>query len=132
MSKPLPQPNVVTQRFWSSCKDGRFEFQHCKTCGHSQFPPRLTCTKCHGADLEWQPSNGHGTVYSFTVVHRAPLDSFKSDVPYVIAIVALEEGVRAMVNLREVDPDTVAIGMPVELFFEPTEGEYPLPQARPR
>jgi uncharacterized OB-fold protein len=44
----------------------------------------------------------------------------------------LEEGVRAMVNLREVDPDTVAIGMPVELFFEPTEGEYPLPQARPR
>ena len=132
MTKPLPQPNVVTQRFWSSCKDDRFEFQHCKACGHSQFPPRLTCTACHGADLDWLPSSGRGMVYSFTVVHRAPLDSFKADVPYVIAIVALEEGVRAMVNLREVSPDTVAIGMPIELFFEPTEGEYPLPQARPR
>lgn len=132
MSKPLPQPNVVTQRFWSSCKDGRFEFQHCKACGHSQFPPRLTCTACHGADLDWLPSSGRGTVYSFTVVHRAPLESFKSDVPYVIAIVALEEGVRAMVNLRGVDPETVSIGMPIEVFFEPTEGEYPLPQARPR
>ena len=132
MSKPLPQPNVVTQRFWSSCKDGRFEFQHCKACGHSQFPPRLTCTKCHGADLDWLPSSGRGTVYSFTVVHRAPLESFKADVPYVIAIVALEEGVRAMVNLRGVDPETVSIGMPIEVFFEPTEGEYPLPQARPR
>lgn len=132
MSKPLPQPNVVTQRFWASCKDGRFEFQRCKTCGHSQFPPRLTCTACHGADLDWLPSSGRGTVYSFTVVHRAPLDSFKADVPYVIAIVALDEGVRAMVNLRDVDPATVSIGMPIELFFEPTEGEYPLPQARPR
>jgi uncharacterized OB-fold protein len=132
MSKPLPQPNVVTQRFWSSCKDGRFEFQHCKACGHNQFPPRLTCTACHSADLDWLPSSGRGTVYSFTVVHRAPLESFKADVPYVIAIVALEEGVRAMVNLRGVDPKAVAIGMPIEVFFEPTEGEYPLPQARPR
>lgn len=132
MSKPLPQPNVVTQRFWSSCKDGRFEFQHCKACGHSQFPPRLTCTACHGTDLDWLPSSGRGTVYSFTVVHRAPLESFKVDVPYVIAIVALEEGVRAMVNLRGVDPEIVSIGMPIEVFFEPTEGEYPLPQARPR
>lgn len=132
MSKPLPQPNVVTQRFWSSCKDGRFEFQHCKACGHSQFPPRLTCTECHGADLEWRPSSGRGAVYSFTVVHRAPLESFKTDVPYVIAIVALEEGVRAMVNLRGVDPGAVTIGMPIEVFFESTDGEYPLPQARPR
>jgi uncharacterized OB-fold protein len=132
MSKPHPQPNVVTQRFWSSCKDGRFEFQHCKACGHNQFPPRLTCTASHSADLDWLPSSGRGTVYSFTVVHRAPLESFKADVPYVIAIVALEEGVRAMVNLRGVDPKAVAIGMPIEVFFEPTEGEYPLPQARPR
>ena len=91
-----------------------------------------TCTACHGTDLDWQPSSGRGTVYSFTAVHRAPLESFKVDVPYVIAIVALEEGVRAMVNLRGVDPETVAIGMPIEVFFEPTEGEYPLPQARPR
>lgn len=132
MSKPLPQPNVVTQRFWSGCKDGRFEFQHCKACGHSQFPPRLTCIACHSADLDWLPSSGCGTVYSFTVVHRAPLESFKADVPYVIAIVALEEGVRAMVNLRGADPETISIGMPIEVFFEPTEGEYPLPQARPR
>lgn len=133
MSKPLPQPNAVTQHFWSGCADGRFEFQHCRSCGHRQFPPRLACTKCRGADLDWRRAGGYGTVYSFTVVHRAPLDAFKADVPYVIAIVELEEGVRAMMNVRVSDPATVAIGMPVEIFFEATaEGQPPLPQARPR
>jgi len=130
MSKPLPQPNAVTQHFWSGCRDGHFEFQSCAKCGHHQFPPRLTCTACHNAELDWRRSTGRGTVYSFTVAHRAPLDSFKADVPYVIAIVALEEGVRAMMNIRGADPASISIGMPVEIVFEPTDGgDYPLPQA---
>lgn len=131
--KPLPQPNVVTQRFWSGCSDGRFEIQHCRSCGHRQFPPRVACTACHGGDLDWQEAGGRGVVYSFTVVHRAPLDAFKADIPYVIAIVELEEGVRVMMNLRGTDPADVTIGMPIEIFFEPTvEGQPPLPQARRR
>jgi uncharacterized OB-fold protein len=131
--KPLPQPNAVTQRFWSSCADGHFEFQHCRSCGHRQFPPRLACTACHGMDLDWQQASGRGTIYSFTVVHRAPLEAFKADVPYVIAIVELEEGVRAMMNVRVPDPTSVTIGMPVVIFFEPTvEHQPPLPQARRR
>jgi len=131
--KPLPQPNAVTQRFWSSCADGRFEFQHCRGCGHRQFPPRLACTVCHRADLDWQQASGRGAIYSFTVVHRAPLEAFKSDAPYVIAIVELEEGVRAMMNVRGTDPAAVAVGMPVEIFFEPTVAHQPpLPQARRR
>lgn len=133
MLKPQPQPNAVTQRFWSSCADGRFEFQHCRNCDHRQFPPRLACTACHGADLDWRQASGGGTIYSFTVVHRAPLEAFKADVPYVIAIVELEEGVRAMMNLLGTDPATVGIGMPVEISFEATaEGQPPLPQARLR
>lgn len=132
MSKPLPQPNAVTQHFWTACKEGHFVFQSCEKCGNAQFPPRLACFSCHNDALLWRQSNGRGTIYSFTRVHRAPLDSFKAEVPYIIAIVALDEGVRAMMNVRGVDPDRVSIGMPVELFFESTEGDYPLPQARPR
>jgi hypothetical protein len=131
--KPLPQPNAVTQRFWSRCRDGSFEFQTCAKCGHNQFPPRLACTSCHGQELGWSQASGRGTVYSFTVVHRAPLDSFKTDVPYVLAIIELEEGVRAMMNVRRVDPANISVGMPVEIFFESAEGDgYPLPQARRR
>jgi uncharacterized OB-fold protein len=132
MGKPLPRSDAVTRHFWLSCKDGRFEFQCCQECGHKQFPPRQACAECHGLDLSWQQSAGHGSVYSFTVAHRAPLEAFKPDVPYVVAIVELDEGVRAMMNLRGVDPDAVEIGMPVDICFEANEGEYPLPQARPR
>lgn len=109
------------------------EFQHCLRCGHDQFPPRVSCTRCHGSDLEWQPASGRGTVFSFTIVHRAPTDAFKADVPYALAIVELEEGVRAMMNVRTADLSAIAIGAPVEIVFEPTEDGYPpLPQARLR
>jgi uncharacterized OB-fold protein len=131
--KPLPHPNAVTQRFWSSCAEGKLEFQVCQSCGKRQLPPRAACVSCHGAALDWQVASGRATVYSFTVVHRAPLEAFKADVPYVIAIVELEEGVRAMMNIRTSDPNAVAIGQPVEIFFEPTGPDTPpLPQARPR
>ncbi len=131
--KPLPQPNTVTQRFWSSCVEGRFEFQVCRSCGNRQFPPRLTCTSCHHADLDWMASSGRGAVYSFSIVYRAPLDAFKPDVPYVIAIIELEEGVRAMMNIRGPDALDTTIGTPVEVFYERVvEGAPPLPQARRR
>lgn len=110
--KPLPQPNAVTQRFWSSCAEGRFELQVCRHCGKRQFPPRAACAGCHSTDLQWQASTGRGTIYSFSVVHRAPLEAFKADVPYVLAIVELEEGVRAMMNVRAANPASVAIISP--------------------
>lgn len=131
--KPLPQPNGVTRHFWSSSAAGKFVFQDCGKCGHRQFPPRFTCTKCHNVDLDWHESTGRGAVYSYTVVYRAPLEAFKADTPYVIGIIELEEGVRAMMNVRVTDPGSVTIGMPVEIFFEPTvDGAPPLPQARAR
>ena len=131
--KPLPQSNATTRHFWAGCGEGRFEIQHCRTCGHRQFPPRFACVRCHGAELEWTKSSGRGAVYSYTVVHRAPLEVFKANVPYVLAVIELEEGVRAMMNVRDIDPSAVRIGLPVEIFFEPTyDGQPPLPQARPR
>jgi uncharacterized OB-fold protein len=131
--KPLPQANDATRHFWAGCAAGRFEIQCCRRCGHRQFPPRFACAACHATELDWQATSARGTVYSFTVVHRAPLDAFRADVPYVVAIVELEEGVRAMMNVRGIDPAAVRIGLPVEIFFEPTrDGEPPLPQARPR
>lgn len=129
--KPFPKPNSVTAPFWEACAAGRFTFQHCCACGHGQFPPRVSCTACHGTALDWRTASGRGTVYSATVVHRAPIEAFKADTPYVLAIVELEEGVRAMMNVRTDDPEAVTIGLPVEIVFEPTAGGPPLPQARP-
>jgi uncharacterized OB-fold protein len=73
-------------------------------------------------------AGGAGVVHAFTVVHRAPAE-YRSEVPYVVALVDLDEGVRMMTRLVEVEPDTVRVGMPVEVAIQ---GEPRLPCFRPR
>jgi uncharacterized OB-fold protein len=77
------------------------------------------------AELEWVDASGFGSVYSFTVVHRAP-PGFESEAPYVVALVELEEGPRLMTRVLEAD---VHIGMQVELAVA---GQPPLPYFKRR
>jgi hypothetical protein len=72
-----------------------------------------------------------GTVYSFTVNHRAPHPGFIGMTPFVTAIVALAEGPRMMTNIVDCDPETVAINMPVEVTFDDVTGDVTLPMFRP-
>jgi uncharacterized OB-fold protein len=80
------------------------------------------------SDLEWVEASGAGRVHSFTVVHRAPPD-YRDEVPYVVALVDLDEGVRMMTRLVDVEPGAVGVGMPVEVAMR---GEPRLPYFRPR
>lgn len=130
MSKPLPRPTVETQPFWQAAAEGRLIFQSCTACGHAQFPPSSRCARCQNDTLQWRESARSGRLHTFTIVHRAPTAAFKADVPYVIALVDLDEGFRLMTNLRGAVADAVAIGDRVHIEFEQTEGPWPLPQAR--
>lgn len=130
-AKPVPRPNADTRPFWDACNDGRLTFQKCRSCGHAQFYPRSACTACESADLEWRDAAPHGTIHSFTVVHRAPSPAFRADVPYVLALVDLADGFRMMMNVVGCDPATVAIGQPVRIVFEDRAGQK-LPQATPQ
>lgn len=129
MDKPVPMPTPDTAAFWEGCRQGELRYQTCRGCGHVQFYPRARCTACHGSDLDWAVSAGRGTIHSFTVVHRAPSEAFKPDVPYVLALVDLAEGFRMMLNVTGADPDTLEIGTSVEITFEP-RGDQMLPQAQ--
>jgi uncharacterized protein len=130
--KPLPKITADTRPFWEGCLAGELRYQRCGECGEAQFPPGTVCTHCHAADLSWQVSAGTGLVYSFTVVARAPTVEFKADAPYVVALVDMAEGFRMMLNIRNVPPETVTIGMPVRVIYEATEREdVKLPQAEP-
>ena len=75
--------------------------------------------------------SGRGEVYSFTVVHRAPSKGFEALVPYVVAVVALEEGPHLMTRLTHVEPDAVRIGLRVQVAFEKQDEETVLPVFRP-
>ena len=51
--------------------------------------------------------------------------------PYVVAIVELDVGVRMMSNVINVDPQQVRVDLPVEVVFDDVTEEITLPKFQP-
>src|SRR5207247_1198980 len=100
-------------------------------CGTKRFYPRALCPRCLSSATEWVRASGWGTVYSFTVTHQNQAPGFREELPYVLAIVELDEGVRMMTNVVGCAPDAVRIGMPVQVVFEDVTAEITLAKFRP-
>ena len=130
-TKPLPQPNEVSQPFWDAAKRHELQIQRCNACRTHIFYPREACSECLSPDLIWIPVSGKGTLYSYTIAQAPTHPAFADDVPYVIAIVELEEGPRITTNLVGCQPDQVTIGMPVVASFEEVTPEMTLVKFRP-
>jgi uncharacterized OB-fold protein len=131
-ARPRPQPSPFSQPFWEASARGEFRIQVCARCDARIFYARYACTQCGARELRWEPSSGRGTVYSYTVARRPTHPAFAARVPYVIAIVELEEGPRVTTNITGCDPAAVAIGMPVEVVFEEAVDGIAIPVFRPR
>jgi len=130
-NKPLPHPNEISQPFWDAAKRHELQIQRCNACGAHIFYPREACSECLAADLIWIPVSGKGTLYSYTIAQAPTHPAFADDVPYVIAIVALEEGPHITTNLVGCRPDQATIGMPVVASFEDVSAEMTLVKFRP-
>lgn len=126
-----PVPDRDSAPFWAATVEGRLDLQRCPSCGLVVFYPRARCQRCHAAGLAWETMTGHGTVYAFTIVHRAPDPSLADAVPYVVALVDLAEGARLMTNIVDCRPDDVRIGMPVAVRFQQVSDQVALPLFRP-
>lgn len=129
--RPLPKPYPDTRPYWEGAKNNQLLLQKCNSCQTLQFYPRGVCSSCLSSNLTWQQASGQGTVYSFTVNHRPPHPGFADMLPFVTAIIELEEGVRMMSNIVQCDPGHVAIGMPVAVVFEQVMDDITLPMFRP-
>lgn len=129
MERPLPQVTPETRPFWEGCASGELRYQACTDCGAVQLLPRTLCASCHGAALEWRRSAGRGRILSHTTVQRAPTPAFRADVPYVIALVDLDEGFRLMVNVAGGEQAGLGIGAAVDIGFRDVDG-CALPEAR--
>lgn len=105
--------------------------KRCRTCGEAHFYPRPFCPRCWSEAVEWEQASGRATLYTFTVVHRNDLPPWGERVPYVAAIVELEEGPRMETNVVECDPGTLEIGMALEVVFTPVTEEVTITQFRP-
>lgn len=116
-ARPAPVPEPEATAYWAGARDGKLLVQKCDDCGSTQLYPRAFCLACHGP-VSWIEATGRGTVYSFTVIRQNHSRPFRDWMPYVVALVDLEEGPRVMTNVVGVDPEDMTVGMPVRARFE--------------
>lgn len=108
--------------FWAAAREGRLVVQRCAACGRLQHPPGQVCARCLSEDLGAEPVSGFGHVHAFTVVERAMLPDLRALVPYVVALVDLDEGVRMVSNVVGAEPAMVAIGARLRVAFRDLGG----------
>ncbi len=117
--RPLPHPSPLTQPFWDGARHhGAPDPTVSRVCGAHLFYPRRLCTACGSTDLAWVEASGRGTVFTYTVARRPTHPAFADLVPYVIAVVELDEGPKLTTNIVGIDPDDVRIGMRVVATYE--------------
>jgi uncharacterized OB-fold protein len=129
--KPLPRIDEESRGYFEALARHELQLQRCRNCGRTRFYPRALCPACLSSATEWIRASGRGTVYTFTVTHQNQAPGFREELPYVLAIVELEEGVRMMTNVVGCAPEAVRIGMPVEIVYDDVTPEITLPRFRP-
>ncbi len=117
---------------WDGTSRKELLIQRCNACGAFRHPPSPICQNCLSDQHEWVPASGRGSVYTFAVVRQALGRGWEEKVPYVVAVIELEEGPRFLSNVVNVDPDAVRIGMPVEVTYLERADAATLPLFQPR
>jgi uncharacterized OB-fold protein len=125
---PVPRPSIETQAFWDAVQTRRLVMPRCLDCGAYRFPPSVACRVCDSERVAWTDVSGRGTVFSFVVYRRAYRSAFKDKLPYVLAVIQLEEGPRIPSNVVGVPVDEVTCEMPVQVVFEEVRDGFLIPK----
>ncbi|MCC2095570.1 MAG: Zn-ribbon domain-containing OB-fold protein [Hyphomicrobiales bacterium] len=120
--RPVPVPSKTSRPFWDAAKERRLVIQYDPQAKRWQFYPRAIGLDSGSRNLEWREVSGKGSIYSYTVT-SIPTAGFEDKVPYALAIVDLDEGVRMLANLINIAPDDVTIGMRVRVCWEEIGGD---------
>jgi uncharacterized OB-fold protein len=130
-AKPLPRIDEENRPWWEALVRHELYVQKCRDCGDLRYHPRALCTNCLSSNTEWVRCGGRGKVYTFTATFQNQAPGFREALPYIMAYVELDEGLKVLTNLVECNPDQVKIGMPVEAVFEDATPEVTLLKFRP-
>lgn len=129
--KPLPLPNSDTKEFWDGAKRHELLLQQCSKCSNYRYPPSPICPNCFSMDFKWEKTAGKGEVYTYTIV-RVPLSpEWEPYVPYVLATIKLDEGVRMVATVVDCKPEDVKIGMKVRVVFNDATEQFTIPEFKP-
>ena len=125
--KPIPVPSVESRAYWDGLRSHRLLMPECSHCKHRWFPPSRLCPCCRSDAVEWSEVSGRGKVFSYVVFHRVYDRSFAGDVPYIVAIVELEQGPRLLSNIVGYDINKIECEMSVRVVFEDIGGYMTIP-----
>jgi uncharacterized OB-fold protein len=126
----LPDPDwAVARPFWEGCRAGELRIPRCRDCDHWVWYPAASCPGCGGGRHEWTRVSGRGRLFTWVTVHRAFLPGYQGRVPFVTALVELEEDprLRLATFLRDLPPGGLRAGLPVEVTFERVDDRLTLP-----
>lgn len=108
----------VSEPYWQGLAEGRLRVPRCAACGATFFFPRRWCPHCWSDNISWIDAGGGGTLYARCTVDM-PFDGRPAEeIPYTVALVDLDEGVRLPGRLARADAQ-VPIGARVVLAFAP-------------
>ena len=116
-NKPMPVPTEISAPFWEGLKAERLLIQQCERCSHWVFYPRRHCPACFTHALAWREVSGGATLYSFTVTRIPTLPDFADEMPQILAVVELDQGVRINTNLVGLDEAEVKVGMRLQPVY---------------
>ena len=121
----LAQPDPATEPWWDALRRHELTIQSCARCQTVCHPPRPVCAECGSEEREWRVMAGTGTVYSYIVVHRAPLPQWKAEVPYNVALISLDDAphIRLHGNVVDVSGRSLHVGMRVSAVFDDVTAE---------
>ena len=130
VTRPAPLLTDDNRFYWNAAREGRLVTQKCRRCGRLRHPPRPMCPVCHSLEFDMIDLSGDGVVYSYAILRHPQNPAF--DYPVLAALVDLDEGVRVLSNLVDIDPDEITIGMAVTVDFRPTRDDGAVPVFKPR
>lgn len=118
MPRIEPASTPLSEPFWEGTRERQLRFQRCGDCQAAVWYPRLRCPSCLGDDLRWTDSAGAGSIYTFNVMRRPGNPMMADEVPYVVALIDLDEGYRMLTNITGCPPESVACGQRVEVAWD--------------
>jgi uncharacterized protein len=115
---PIPQPDRDTAPYWQALAEGRLVLQRCADCGRWTWPARPICSGCFGFALVWEGAAGTGEVYSWIVTYQPYSAALAAIVPYVVALVRIDEQDDIMIPGRFASDAEIHQGMRVRMATE--------------
>ncbi|MEX2445759.1 MAG: Zn-ribbon domain-containing OB-fold protein [Dehalococcoidia bacterium] len=130
--KPLPVVHPDNEPYWTALKAHELRMQRCTDCNTLRYPVSPVCWKCLSEGVEWEQLSGRGTLGTWIVVEQVTGNpAWSEDVPFIVALVNLEEGPRLTTNIVGIEPDQLAYGMPLEIVFDDVTAEITLAKFKP-